>query len=82
MTPPATRHPPDSSPLTPNASRVAPNGFFIVGTDTGVGKTLVAAALLHAYADLGYRVVGMKPVAAGAESSDGLTRVWFSLPSA
>ncbi|OYY93328.1 MAG: dethiobiotin synthase [Hydrogenophilales bacterium 28-61-23] len=43
------------------------HGFFITGTDTGVGKTLVSAALLHAFAGLGYRVVGMKPVAAGAE---------------
>ena len=46
-------------------------GFFIVGTDTGIGKTRVAAALLHAYAALGHRVVGMKPVAAGAELIDG-----------
>mgnify|MGYP001764908486 CR=1 FL=1 len=42
-------------------------GIFIAGTDTGVGKTLVSAALLHAYAGLGIRGVGMKPVAAGAE---------------
>ena len=46
-------------------------GFFIAGTDTDIGKTRVAAALLHAYAGLGYRVVGMKPVAAGAEPVDG-----------
>ena len=51
------------------------HGFFIAGTDTHVGKTLVAAALLHAYADLGYRVLGMKPVAAGAELIDG---VWVN----
>jgi len=41
-------------------------GFFITGTDTGVGKTLIACALLHAFARAGRRVVGMKPVAAGA----------------
>lgn len=52
-----------------------PHGFFIAGTDTHIGKTLVAAALLHAYADLGYRVLGMKPVAAGAERIDG---VWVN----
>ena len=40
-------------------------GFFITGTDTGVGKTLVASALLHAYAASGKKVIGMKPVAAG-----------------
>ncbi len=47
-------------------------GFFVTGTDTGVGKTLVSAALLHAFAGLGYRVVGMKPVAAGADQIDGV----------
>jgi dethiobiotin synthetase len=41
------------------------NSFFVIGTDTGVGKTLVAAALLHALARRHPRVVGMKPVAAG-----------------
>ena len=46
-------------------------GFFIVGTDTGVGKTLVAAGLLHALARRHARVVGMKPVAAGAVMVDG-----------
>ena len=39
--------------------------FFVTGTDTGVGKTLVTAALLHALAQRHARVVGMKPVAAG-----------------
>jgi dethiobiotin synthetase len=39
----------------------------VTGTDTGVGKTLVACALLGALAARGLRVVGMKPVAAGAE---------------
>ncbi len=40
-------------------------GFFVTGTDTGVGKTLVACALLRAFAKNGYSTVGMKPVAAG-----------------
>lgn len=43
-------------------------GFFITGTDTGVGKTLVSCALLHAFAARGKTVVGMKPVAAGYEN--------------
>jgi len=47
-------------------------GFFVTGTDTGVGKTLVSAALLHAFAGLGYRAVGMKPVAAGADQINGV----------
>lgn len=40
-------------------------GCFVIGTDTGVGKTLVAAGLLHALAPIHPRVVGMKPVATG-----------------
>lgn len=48
------------------------HGFFITGTDTGVGKTLVAAALMKRHAELGRRVVGMKPVASGsAFTADG-----------
>lgn len=38
----------------------------MTGTDTGVGKTLAACALLHAFAGRGLRAAGMKPVAAGA----------------
>ena len=40
-------------------------GAFVTGTDTGVGKTVVAAALLRALVRDGRRAVGMKPVAAG-----------------
>ena len=50
--------------LTPHPS---PAGIFVTGTDTGVGKTLVSCALLHAYAAMGKCAVGMKPVAAGCE---------------
>ncbi len=39
--------------------------FFITGTDTEVGKTLVSCALLHHLRGRHARVVGMKPVAAG-----------------
>lgn len=42
------------------------SGVFVAGTDTGVGKTLAACALLHALRRRHARVVGMKPVAAGA----------------
>ena len=52
---------------------MAARGFFVTGTDTGIGKTLIACALLHAYARQGKRVAGMKPVAAGAApSAEGL----------
>jgi dethiobiotin synthetase len=57
--------------MTPHASRLTSHGFFITGTDTGVGKTLMTCALLHAYAGQGRRVVGMKPVAAGAIRGPG-----------
>lgn len=42
-------------------------GYFITGTDTGVGKTLVAGALLRQLARRNLSTVGMKPVAAGCE---------------
>jgi dethiobiotin synthetase len=41
--------------------------YFVTGTDTGVGKTLISCALLHAFAGQGRRVVGMKPVASGCD---------------
>jgi len=46
-----------------------PRAWFITGTDTGVGKTLVSAALLTALARSGRRVVGMKPVASGCDAT-------------
>lgn len=47
--------------------------YFITGTDTGVGKTLVSCALLQAFVKQGNKTVGMKPVAAGCvETSAGL----------
>lgn len=41
--------------------------FYVTGTDTGVGKSLASAALLHALRLRGLRAVGMKPVASGCE---------------
>ncbi|MEO8739976.1 MAG: dethiobiotin synthase [Casimicrobiaceae bacterium] len=38
---------------------------FVTGTDTGVGKTTVACALLRAAVALGHRALGMKPVSSG-----------------
>lgn len=45
--------------------------WFLAGTDTEIGKTLVACALLHAARDSGLTALGMKPVAAGAQEIDG-----------
>jgi len=44
--------------------------FFVTGTDTDAGKTLVTCALLKAAATAGYTTVAMKPVAAGAINTD------------
>lgn len=46
------------------------SGVFVTGTDTGVGKTMVAVALLQAFARRGLRAAGMKPVAAGVPPED------------
>jgi dethiobiotin synthetase len=45
--------------------------YFITGTDTGVGKTYVACKLIRDYVAQGYKVIGMKPVAAGEDFIDG-----------
>lgn len=47
--------------------------FFLTGTDTDVGKTTVAVAMLHAASAQGYSTLGLKPIAAGCEmTADGL----------
>lgn len=45
--------------------------YFITGTDTAVGKTYVACKLIRDYVAQGYKVIGMKPIAAGTELVDG-----------
>ena len=47
------------------------HGFYITGTDTGIGKTVASTALLHALRARGVQAVGMKPVASGCEWTDG-----------
>lgn len=49
-------------------------GFFVTGTDTGVGKTLVSAALVYHFAQQGFKSAGMKPIAAGCQVADGVLR--------
>ena len=47
--------------------------YFVTGTDTEVGKSVVSAAILQKAADLSLRTVAMKPVASGCEQTpDGL----------
>jgi dethiobiotin synthetase len=44
---------------------MSPLRLFVTGTDTGVGKTRIAAALCRKFAAAGRRVGAMKPVASG-----------------
>jgi len=44
--------------------------WFVTGTDTEIGKTYVASALISLLVDKGYRVAGMKPVASGCEKTE------------
>ena len=46
-------------------------GIFVTGTDTGVGKTAVACALLHAARARGLPAAGFKPVASGSRDTPG-----------
>ncbi|NYG33908.1 dethiobiotin synthase [Sphaerotilus montanus] len=58
-------------PSEPNIpSLPSPTSVFVIGTDTGVGKTHAAAHLLRGWAASGHRAVGMKPVAAGTAPDD------------
>lgn len=57
-----------SPPATPPR---LPARFYVTGTDTGVGKSVASAALLHALRARGGQVVGMKPVASGCEVVEG-----------
>ena len=49
-------------------------GIFITGTDTGVGKTVVSAALLSVLRSAGMDAVPMKPVQTGATRRSGRWR--------
>ena len=48
-------------------------GFFVTGTDTGIGKSWCSAALIWKLRQQGHSVAGMKPVASGCiETAEGL----------
>ncbi|AKH20685.1 dethiobiotin synthase [Sedimenticola thiotaurini] len=46
------------------------NGYFITGTDTDSGKTVITLGLMQRLQSRGLQVAGLKPVAAGAEQTD------------
>ena len=48
--------------------------YFITGTDTDVGKTYIASALVRYFVQQGQTAVGMKPIAAGCERINGELR--------
>ncbi|MFC3607778.1 dethiobiotin synthase [Stutzerimonas tarimensis] len=45
--------------------------FFVTGTDTEIGKTTIAAGLLHAARLAGLSTAAVKPVASGCQRSPG-----------
>ena len=49
-------------------------GFFITGTDTGVGKTRFSLGLVHALRNKGKKVAVMKPIASGGHYNSGTLR--------
>lgn len=46
--------------------------YFITGTDTDVGKTYIAAALVLHFVQAGIKTLGMKPIAAGYTKQSGI----------
>ena len=48
--------------------------FFITGTDTDAGKTVVAKGLVEAANQQGLRTLALKPVSAGCQRIDGALR--------
>jgi dethiobiotin synthase len=48
------------------------SGYFITGTDTGVGKTIVSAAILRTFIKKGLKVGAMKPIETGCLNKDGV----------
>ena len=49
-------------------------GYFVTGTDTGIGKTWSTVALMHYFKNQGKTVIGMKPVASGCDWVDAKLR--------
>jgi dethiobiotin synthetase len=45
-------------------------GYFVTGTDTGVGKTRVSVQLMRQLKERGLRVAGFKPIASGAKKTE------------
>jgi dethiobiotin synthetase len=48
------------------------SGIFVTGTDTGVGKTYITAALTYALRKDGIDAIAMKPIATGSDVNKGI----------
>jgi dethiobiotin synthetase len=46
------------------------DGYFITGTDTEIGKTEISLGLMRLLQRYGHKVLGMKPIASGAERTE------------
>ncbi|HEV3215748.1 MAG TPA: dethiobiotin synthase [Vicinamibacterales bacterium] len=57
-------------PLPPPDARALPD-LLVTGTDTGIGKTIIAAALVKALRARGVRALGFKPLETGFTASSG-----------
>lgn len=44
--------------------------YFVIGTDTNVGKTYIATALVQYFVSKGFKTIGMKPIASGCEFNE------------
>jgi dethiobiotin synthetase len=58
-------------PRTEDPEAQRPRGLFVTGTDTGVGKTILSAALVAAMVATGERVRAHKPVVTGLDDPPG-----------
>ena len=56
----------------PRSAGHAPRGLFVTGTDTEVGKTVVASAIAATLAAQGERVSVFKPAVTGLDDPDGM----------
>ena len=59
----------DARAVRRRGGRLSPSlrGVFVTGTDTGVGKTVVAGAIAAALREQGRRVAAFKPVVTGLD---------------
>ncbi len=44
--------------------------YFVIGTDTDIGKTYIASGLVQHFVNAGYKTIGMKPIASGCELNE------------